>query len=62
VGKPKGKRPLERTMHRWENNIRIILKKENGLALSDSRYEQVEGSYKNSNEPLGFMKCKECLD
>jgi hypothetical protein len=25
VGKPKGKRPLERPRHRWENNIRLDL-------------------------------------
>jgi hypothetical protein len=23
VGKPKGKRPLERLMHRWEDGIRV---------------------------------------
>jgi hypothetical protein len=23
VGKPEGKRPLERTKHRWEDNIKI---------------------------------------
>jgi hypothetical protein len=36
VGKPEGKRPLGRTTHRWENNIRIIVKKENGLAWTGS--------------------------
>ena len=36
MGKPKGKRPPEITMRRWENNIRIILKKENGLAWTGS--------------------------
>jgi hypothetical protein len=25
VGKPKGKRPLERTRHRWDDNIILIL-------------------------------------
>jgi hypothetical protein len=45
-----------------ENNIRIISKKENGLALSDSRYEQMEGCYKYNHEPLVVMKCKVCLD
>jgi hypothetical protein len=24
VGKPEGKRPLERTRHRWEDNIKIL--------------------------------------
>jgi hypothetical protein len=27
VGKPEGKRPLERPMHRWEDNIKMDLKK-----------------------------------
>jgi hypothetical protein len=26
VGKPEGKRPLERPKHRWENNIRMDLR------------------------------------
>jgi hypothetical protein len=26
VGKPEGKRPLRRTRHRWENNIRMDLR------------------------------------
>jgi hypothetical protein len=26
VGKPKQKRPLERTMYRWEDNIKMYLK------------------------------------
>jgi hypothetical protein len=27
VGKPEGKRPLGRTRHRWEDNIKIYLQK-----------------------------------
>ena len=27
VGKPEGKRPLGRPMHRWEDNIKMDLKK-----------------------------------
>jgi hypothetical protein len=27
VGKPEGKRPLERTRHRWEDNIKMHLRK-----------------------------------
>ena len=27
TGKPKGKRPLERSRRRWEDNIRVNLKK-----------------------------------
>jgi hypothetical protein len=26
VGKPKGKRPLERPGHRWENNVKMFEK------------------------------------
>ena len=32
VGKPEGKTPLERCMHRWEDNIKIILQ---GLGWGD---------------------------
>jgi hypothetical protein len=28
VGKPEGKRPLGRTRHRWEDNIKIYLQEE----------------------------------
>jgi hypothetical protein len=27
VGKPEGKRPLERSSHRWENNIEMNVRK-----------------------------------
>jgi hypothetical protein len=30
VGKPEGKRPLERPRHRWEDNIKWIFKKWDG--------------------------------
>jgi hypothetical protein len=32
VGKPEGKRPLERYRHRWENNIRMDLREWHGRA------------------------------
>jgi hypothetical protein len=28
VGKPEGKRPVERPRHRWENGIRMSLKRD----------------------------------
>jgi hypothetical protein len=34
VGKPKGKRPLERPMHIWEDNIKMILQ-EVGCGVMD---------------------------
>jgi hypothetical protein len=34
VGKPEGKRPLERPIRRWENNIRMALR-EIGLGGMD---------------------------
>jgi hypothetical protein len=30
LGKPKGKRPLQRYRHRWEEEINWILEKEDG--------------------------------
>jgi hypothetical protein len=32
VGRPEGKRPLGRPMHRWEDNIRIDLRETGRLA------------------------------
>jgi len=40
VGKPEGKKPLGRTRHRWEDNMKMDLQKigwENGLVGSGSR-------------------------
>jgi hypothetical protein len=37
VGKPKGKRPLGRPRHRWEDNIRISLQKWNEEAWACTR-------------------------
>jgi len=34
VGKPEGKRPFGRTRRRWENNIKCIFKKWDGLGWS----------------------------
>ena len=33
VGKPEGKRPLGRTRHRWENNIKIDVKEMGWLGM-----------------------------
>ena len=30
MGKPKGKRPLGRTRHRWEDNIKMVLQEIGG--------------------------------
>jgi hypothetical protein len=35
VGKPTGKRPLGRYMHRWEYNIKVGVKKWEGGCLLD---------------------------
>jgi len=34
VGKPERKRPLERTRHRWEDNIRMDLREVRGKVWS----------------------------
>jgi hypothetical protein len=31
VGKPEGKRPLGRPTHKWEDNIKFILKRYDGV-------------------------------
>jgi hypothetical protein len=48
VGEPEEKRPLGRPRHTWEDTIKMDvqeMKWGNGLASSDSRYEQVAGVY-----------------
>jgi hypothetical protein len=42
VGKPEGKRPLGRLTHRWESNIKLILEKSDGVALSGFNWLRIE--------------------
>ena len=61
VGKPEGRRPLERPRRRWEVNIKMDLREVGwgyGLDRSGSGYGQVAGSC----EPSGYIKCREFLE
>ena len=40
TGKPTGKRPLERSMRRWEDNIRMDLQEINGGNCVDSAQDR----------------------
>jgi hypothetical protein len=59
VGKPEGRRPLERPWRRWEDNIKMGLKAigwGHGLDRSDSEEVQVAGSSECCNLPSGSIK------
>jgi hypothetical protein len=68
VGKPERKRPLGRSRHRWEDNIKMDLQKwdvgvwTDGLDRSGSGYGQVAGTCECGNELSGSTKCREFLD
>jgi hypothetical protein len=54
VGKPEGKRPLERPRHRWENNIKMDLQEVGGgcgdwmeLAQDRDRWRALVSTVKN---------------
>jgi hypothetical protein len=59
VGKPKGKRPLEKTWHRWENNIKMDLQKWDVGAWTGSSWLRIGtgvGTCECSNELSGSIK------
>jgi len=65
VGKPEGKRPLRRTGHRWENNIRMDIREigwkgVGWMYLAQDR-NQWQTPVECSNEPSGFIKGGEFL-
>jgi hypothetical protein len=66
VGKPARKRPLARTRHRWEDNIKMDIRTIGwgGLDWSDLVQDErpVEGTCELGNEPLASIKCWEILD
>jgi hypothetical protein len=64
IGKPKGKRPLRKPRHRWEDNIRLIIREIwcEGVDTSDSQQGPVAGSCEYGNEPPGSIKSREFLD
>jgi hypothetical protein len=53
VGRPEGKRPLERPRHRRIDNIKMDLReiRWDGLDRSGSGYGRMEGSCEHGNEP-----------
>jgi len=66
VGKPEGKRPLERPRRRWEDNIKMDLQ-EVGFGGMDwielaQRQGQEAGTCECGNEHSGSVKCGEFLD
>jgi len=66
VGKPEGKRPLERPRGRWEDNIKMDLQEVgcggmDWIELAQDR-GQVAGTCEGGNEPSGCIKCGEFLD
>jgi hypothetical protein len=61
VGKPEGRRPLERHRYRWEGNIKMDIREVrwgHGLDRCSSEY----GSCECGNEPPGSVKFDEFLD
>jgi hypothetical protein len=65
VGKPEGRRPLERPRRRWEDNIKMHVREigwGNGLDQSGSVSGQVACSCECSYEPWGSIKCGEFLE
>jgi hypothetical protein len=57
VGRPEGKRPLERPRHRWADNIKMDLREigideANWIWLTQDRVQWWE----HSNEPSGSIK------
>jgi hypothetical protein len=59
VGKPKGKRPLGRPRHRWEDNIKLGLREigingANWIQLAQDRVPW--WAFVNSDEPSGSIK------
>jgi hypothetical protein len=65
MGKPKGKRPLRRPRHKWEDNIDGSSRSGMwgyGLDPAGSGYGQAMGTCECGNELSGSIKCGEFLD
>jgi hypothetical protein len=66
VGKPEGTRPLEIPRRRWEDNIRMDLRKIGWSGMDwidlDQDRDQWRGSCEGGNEPSGSIKCWEILE
>ena len=59
IGKPTGKRPVGRSSHRWEDNIRMDIE-EIGVSMRNwliqLSIESLESSCECGIEPLGFIR------
>jgi len=65
VGRRDERRPLGRSTHRWEDNIKINLPQvqwEGRMDLSGSGLEQIVGCCEWDNEPSVLIKCEEFVD
>ena len=62
VGKPEGKRLLERRRRRWEDNIKMDLQEVGCGSMDWIELGQVAGTFECGNEPSGSIKCREFLD
>jgi hypothetical protein len=65
-GKAKRSKPLGRPRHRWENNMKMDLRKivwgdMDRIHLAQDRI-QFEGCCEHGNEPSGSIKCCETLE
>jgi hypothetical protein len=67
MGKPEGRKPLQRPRHRWEYNIKMDVGEvglwwRHGLDRSCSGYGQVAGCCERGNESSGSINCGEFLE
>jgi hypothetical protein len=62
VGRPEGRRPLERPRCRWEDNIKMDLREIGFGEVDWIHWAQVAGSCEHGDEPSGSIKCGEFLD
>ena len=65
VGKPEGRRPLDRPRRRWENNIRMDLREVGCGCVDCMELAQDRDRWRAlvcRDEPSGSIKCGEFLD
>jgi hypothetical protein len=62
VGKPEGKRSLERSRLRWVDNIKMDLRVIGSTGSILIRIGINGGLFEHGNELLGFIKCWEVLE
>jgi hypothetical protein len=61
VGKTEGKRSLRRPWRAWKDDIKINLKTQDGKMWNKFINLRI-GCCECGNEPLFFLKCRECLE